>query len=568
MATKNKNYAQIALRYAQDVVGGKILACQWVIKACQRHLNDLGKASDAKYRYRFDAGKAFDVCFFIEQLKHVKGAWAGQQVILEPWQVFSIACVFGWVEKETGYRRFKAVYEEEPRKNAKSTKVAGVALYMLVADGEAGAEVYSTATTGDQASIVFSIAQQMARKCEFLAETFGLQNNAHNLFVQETGSKFKALNAEGSSLDGLNTHFNSNDELHAHKDRALFDVMRSSMGSRKQGLMWNITTAGTNLIGVCYEQRAYLTKILDGVIEDDSFFGIIYTIDDGDDWRDPKIWAKANPNLDVSVFISDMESECLKAINSPASLNNFLTKKLNVWCNANTSWMNMTKWQECANQDLRLSDFAGKPCYVALDLASKIDIAAKVKLFPIDGGKRFAVFGNYYIPEAMLEKKENINAAQYHAWVRQGHMIATPGNIIDYEYIKDDLLEDARNFEVAEIAYDPFQATQFVIEMGKEGLTMIEVGATVKNFSEPMKRLEALAQAGLIEYDGDPVLTWMMSCVTAHYDKKENIFPNKESRDAKIDGVVALIMALNRAQLMDDVSDELPVYESGGVTIL
>lgn len=564
MSDDKKTYGQRGLQYALDVVAGRIVAGEWVIKACRRHIEDLKKQADKNYPFVFDDERAENICEFIEKLKHVKGKWADTFIVLEPWQIFIATCVFGWVAKSTGYRRFKVVYLEEGRKNAKSTFLAAVGLYMLVADGEAGAEIYSAATTGEQANIVFSAAQQMARKSKDLCSAFGIQINAHNLSVQGTQSKYRALNSEDNSLDGLNPHLGGLDELHAHKTRGLFDVISSAMGSRTQPILWIITTAGTNLIGICYEQRTYVTKILDGVFEDDSYFGIIYSIDKDDDWKDPSVWVKANPNLGVSVYVDDMERECTRAKNNPAALNNFLTKRLNVWCNANSAWMNMDKWRSCFVKGLRLEDFEGQPCFVGLDLASKIDIAAKVLLFPLDD-RKFAVFGKYYIPASRLDPDNNNNAAQYNAWARDGRLVVTPGNIIDFRFIKEDLLADAKKFDLLEVGYDPFQATQFVVEAGEEGLTMVEVGATVRNFSEPMKWVEALVETRALQHDGDPVLAWMMSCVTAHYDKKENIYPNKEGRDSKIDGVVAMLMAFNRAQYENR---DASVYEERGLVVI
>lgn len=563
-----KNYTQIGLKYAQDVVAGKVIACQLTIKACQRHLDDLERVGNEDFPYVFDEIKAANVCIFVENLQHVKGIWANQKIKLEPWQVFILMNVFGWLHRDTGFRRFKNVYIEVPRKNAKSTLTAAVALYMLTEDGEEGAEIYSAATSSNQARIVFDAAQAMARKSPAFCNAYGVTVLANNISVIDKNSKYEAVHAQGKRLDGLNSHFASNDELHAHPDRTVYDVMETSMGSRTQPILWNITTAGTNLIGICSEQHDYTENLVNKVFVDESYFGIIYTIDEGDDWKDPKVWAKANPNLDVSVFIQYMDDKCRKAINSPASLNNFLTKHLNVWCNSDAAWLNIEDWHKCNDPAIAMSLLVGEPCYIGIDLASKVDIAAMVLLFPRPD-KKFLVFGKYYIPERRLNPQHNPNSAQYHAWVRDGRMTATPGDIIDYSYIKDDLLEFVKQFNVLEVAYDPFQATQFVVEMGKEGFaSMVEVGATVKNFSEPMKRLEALIISKNIQHDGDPVMTWMMSNITAHEDKKENIFPNKKNREAKIDGAVAAIMALNRAQFENTDSKEPAPYAGGGVTFI
>jgi len=348
-----KDHVKDANKYIEQVLSGAVPACEWVKKACQRQVDDLAQDD---FQFEFSQDKANRVCNFVELLPHVKGIWAGQLARLEPWQKFILATVFGWVDKSTGLRRFRTVYIEVPRKNGKSFLTSAVALYMLVADGEAGAEIYSAATTREQAKIVFQSAQQMVRKSPALKAKFGIGVGAHNLHILSSASKFESLSAEGSTLDGLNIHFASNDELHAHKTRMVYDVIETATGARAQSLIWNITTAGSNQAGICFELRSYLTKILNNVFDDDSMFGIIYTIDPpkkgvngkpdfkGDDWTKPEAWIKANPNYDVSVFPNDIERLARKAMEISSAQNNFLTKRLNCWVNADTACMNMVKW--------------------------------------------------------------------------------------------------------------------------------------------------------------------------------------------------------------------------------
>jgi len=444
-----------------------------------------------------------------------------------------------------------------------STISSAIGLYMAFMDGEGGAEVYSVATTrdqakiGDQAKIVFNDAQAMARRTPPLLSRKGVSVLAHNINQVETASKFEALSAEGNSLDGLNVHLGIIDELHAHKTRIVFDVIETATGAREQSILWLITTAGSNRAGICYEQRTYLTKILNNVIEDDTYFGIIYSIDEGDDWTDSKIWEKANPNYGVSIFPDDIERLCAKAQSMPTAQNNFLTKRLNVWVNADTSWMDMLSWDACADTTLDIADFEGDPCWVALDLASKVDMAAMMTLFRKDGV--YYVFGKYYLPEETIESSGN---SQYQGWDIQGLLTATPGNVIDFEYIENDLKELAARFEVLSVPYDPHQATQFAVRMNQEGMPMVEVRPNVLNFSEPMKELEALVLNKKLVHNGDPILTWMISNTVCHLDVKDNIYPRKERPENKIDGVVALIMALNRALT---VEEQISIYDSRGV---
>jgi phage terminase large subunit-like protein len=557
---KEKNYVAIAARYAGDVVSGKILACKWTIKACQRQIDDLEKAKSKSYLYKFDKEKASRICRFIELLPHIKGEWAknGARIELQPWQIFILTTVFGWIRKDTGLRRFKTAYLEMPRKNGKSSLSSGVGIYCCCADGEAGSETYSAATTRDQAKIVWQDAWNMVQRSPGLKKAFGVSTTAHAISQISTASRFQALSAEGNSLDGLNIHCAIVDELHAHRTRKVFDVLETATGARTQPLLWLITTAGFDRSGICYEQRTYLTKILDGVVKDDTYFGVIYTIDDEDDWSDPRIWEKANPNYGVSIFPEDIERLCAKALKMPSAQNNFLTKRLSVWVNADTAFFNMAALAKCADLNIWPGDFAGERCWIGIDLASRRDMAPMVQVFEIDGN--FHAFSRFYLPESEIEESGN---SQYTGWAKQGLITITPGNIIDFGYIEDDLREISKEFQVVEVAYDPFQATQFATRMLAEGFPMVEMRAAVRTFSEPMKFLDALITDGKFHYNGDPILTWMFSNVVAHYDNKDNVYPRKERPENKIDGVVALIMALGRAMIGSGVQAK-SIYETRG----
>jgi phage terminase large subunit-like protein len=558
--TPTRSYTTIARQYARAVVTGKVSTGKWVQLACQRQLNDLDRFRGKDSPYRFNPtlsdklGRSFqpadNLCAFIERLPHVKGPLAGQPIHLEPWQVFILTTVFGWM-KADGKRRFRRAYIEVPRGNAKSTLSSALALYMLAADGEGGAEVYSLATTRDQARIVFGDAQTMARKSAGFRKRFGVGVGAHNLHVLATGSKFEALSAEGSTLDGLNIHFGCIDELHAHKTRTVYDVVETGTGKRDNSLLWVITTAGSNRSGICYEIRTFVTRLLDRVFDDDSQFGIVYGIDD-DDWTLETSLVKANPNWGISVRPEVLAPLQAKAMQMPSAVNNFKTKHLNEWVNADTAWMDMRSWDRCADPGLDLDAYAGQPCWIGLDLASKTDIAALLLVFAhaeIDGA--FAVFGRYYLPEDTVHATGN---SQYPGWMGSGRLTVTPGNVIDFSWIEADLSDFASRFAIQAVAFDPFQATQLSTRMLAEGLPMIEVRPTVLNFSEPMKTLEALVLQEKLIHDGDPVLGWMASNVVAHLDAKDNIYPRKERPENKIDGIVALIMGLSRIMVHSESS--------------
>ena len=561
------DYVAKANSYIEKVLKKEILACKWVKLACKRQKNDLKRAkTDKNFKYHFNEDAANRICAFIEKMPHVKGReWKSKYIILEDWQCFQYTTVFGWVHKDNpNRRRFKVAYTEVPRKNAKTTGCAPVGLYLLRHDGEPGADIYSAATTRDQARIVFSIASRMANKRADWRDECGVEVLKTAIVHEESGSSFSPLSADDKTLDGLNVYGAIIDELHAHKTRAVFDVIETAMGSRTQALMWIITTAGVDQAGICYEQRNYVTKILEGVIQDDTYFGIIYTIDDKDDWTKPESWIKANPNWGVSVRPEEIERLAKKAMQLPSAVNNFLTKHLNVWVQSDRAWMNMLRWEKQKDETLNLDDFAGEICYIGIDLASKRDIAAMMLLFErlVEGTYHYYPFGFYFLPEDTIAESLN---SQYEGWARAGHFQVTPGNIIDFEQIEEMLSSFEGRFNIREVLYDPFQATQFATRMLDRGFPMIELGATVKNFSEPMKELEALVYSGQIHHPGNPVLTWAVSNVVCHTDFKDNIFPRKELPQNKIDPVVALIMCMNRAIVNREPASP---YETRGILTL
>lgn len=553
------SYLQRTTDYAQRCVAGTEGAGRLEVLAATRFLRDVERQGMAEFPYLLDEARGTRACRFHELLPHIKGEWAKPvyvdgkfvyaKIRLEDWQVFIEFQLFAWVHMDTGLRRFRRSYEEIARKNAKSTRVAARQLYLLTADGEPGAHCYSAATTGDQAREVFDVSRNMAlREPEFLTR-FGVQVGKHDIIVPDSASSYRPLNAEGSTLDGLNIHSGVVDELHAHKTRAVWDVLDTATGARSQPLLSGITTAGSDRAGICYELRSYTIKVLESVVPDETWFGAVFTIDDGDDWRDPAVWRKANPNLGVSVKLDDMQAACRKAEAMPSAVGNFLTKRLNVWVNADSAWMDMRAWERCANPALTIDDIKHLPCWVPLDLASKVDIAAApVIAHDADANKWYCVTrGRFWLPERAVEVGSN---SQYDGWVRAGHLVATPGEVTDYDQIEEQLRADARTLaDLREIPFDPFQATQLSGHMLAENLPMVEMRPTVLNLSEPMKQLEALVLQGRarFEHDANPAMDWMISNVVCHRDNKDNIYPRKERAEAKIDGPVAAIMGIGRA---------------------
>lgn len=555
-------HVEASLRYAKDVVAGKIPACELTKLACERQLKDLKrKYNPVTWPYVFDLRKAERICRFIEKLPHIKGEWGNKLLVLEPWQCFYFATKHGWVFKETGYRRFRTSYLEVPRKNAKSTMSAGETLYMVSADGENGAECYSAATTKKQARIVFDTARKMARKVPDFLRKYGVVVQANAIIVDGTDSVAEPVSAEADNLDGLNVHYASVDELHAHKTRAVYDVIETGCGARTQSMLSVITTAGTDINGICYELRDYLRKVLERVFNDESFFGIIYTIDEGDDPYSEAAFRKANPNYGISIKFGYLENLARKAKRSLASRSNFLTKHLNVWAQSDAALIDMRRYNRCDAIATKIEDFVGLPCFVGLDLASKIDIAAMVLVFVKDG--LWYVFSKFYLPEDTVEENESTTTNHYAKWAAEGWLTLTPGNVIDYDTIEDDLRDVCKMFDVQSVGFDPWQATQMANNLMKENIPMVEVPNQVKNFSAPLKEIQGLVASEKLRPGGNPVMRWMMSNVVGHYDKKDNVYPNKERPENKIDGVVALIIAMARAILHEETASS--VYETRGL---
>jgi len=578
-----------AREYCRQVLSGELPACKFVRQACQRQVNDLARAAanDPTFPYYFDEAAAARACRFLEQLPHVKGPKREQLLVLELWQCFIVTTVHGWKRRSNGMRRFRRAYIEVPRGNGKSFLLSGEGLLGLCADGEGGADIFSAATTTEQANITRGDADAMLTTRPVLAQKLGLKQTAHAIYQPSSNSTFKALSREAKNQEGKNIHFALVDELHAHPTRDVWDVVIMGAGKRQQSLVWAITTAGTDMAGICYEVRDGVVKMLDGA-SNEQLFGIIYTIDgdgsgkdSGDDWRTEAAWIKANPNWHASIDQDLFRMEATEAMQTASKENNFKTKKLNVWCNADVAWMQMAAWDACADPAMKDADFAGQVCNGGLDLASKIDIASKAKLFwkdlpagtelqQVDGAevsvpkyeRHYFIFVKHFLPEGAVERSKN---SQYEGWVKQGWLKTTPGDVLDFEAVKEELRADRRQHQVKEVAFDPWQATQLANEMQAEGLAMVELQPNVQNFSAPMKELEALVLAKRLHHNGDPVLRWMVSNVVCHRDAKENIYPRKQKPENKIDGVVAALSALNRAML---APVQISVYETRGFLTL
>lgn len=561
-----RDYAAVAEQYAREVVAGSIVACKWVIKACARHLNDLQRASsDEQYPFRFDAEQANKFCAQAEKYPHIKGKWANrkERLHLEPWQCFSFCVPFGWLRKTTSKRRFREIYLCVPRKNAKSTMAAAIGNNMLTIDGEHGAEVYSGATSEKQAWEVFGPARLMMLGTPPLLKEHGVEVLARSIVREQDNSCFKPI--IGKPGDGASPSCAIVDEYHEHPTSDMVDTMVTGMAAREQPVLLIITTAGTDLAAPCYDKHKEAEKVLDGVLLNEELFAIIYSIDEGDEWSEPAALRKANPNLGVSADEEFLLSQQRQAITNPAYQNRFKTKHLNVWCAAKVAGINMHQWRKCADTSLTLEKFKGQPMWGALDLASKSDVCSFAQLFtkmlptPVEGPdgrvttqmqRHYYAFTRNYLPEETIEET-GPNQQSYRKWLAQLRLVATPGAEIDFDIVRDDVVAYSKQFAMQEVVYDPWRAAQLAQQLLKEGATMIEMPQNARHMGAAFDEFTTAIKSGRFHHDGDPVLEWMASNVVAKTVIKGLTVPAKEKPMQKIDGIVAIIMAIGRAMVAE-----------------
>jgi phage terminase large subunit-like protein len=555
-----------ARRYAREVVKGKIPACKYVVQACQRFLDDLEASKNKNFPFTFNRAYAEHACAFIEALPHTKGQWAAKKenIVLQPWQTFIVCNLFGWVEKKTKLRRFREFYGEIPRKNGKSLLAAAIGLLLFSADGEHGAEVYSGATSEEQAWEVFRPAKIMAEKTKEFREATGTEVAAKSLFIVGNGSRFKPV--IGKPGDGPSPHGAIVDEYHEHLVDDLYSTMKTGMGSRTQPMMFVITTAGTDLAGPCYSLRGDAIKVLEGTINNDRLFAVVYTIDEDDNWVLPETLIKANPNYDVSVSGQYLKQQQQEAIDSARKQNTFKTKHMNVWCHARSPWINMENWHKAADPTLVVERFENCSAKAGVDTASKKDLTAWVRVFKetVDDIDHYYVFAKHWLPELTAEEPDK---KHYGEWLNTEHLKTTEGNMIDLDVIEEDIQAATEIHKISDLGFDPWGAYQLAsnLQEGKNGrkITVTEIPMTVKHLSEPMKHIEALVDAGRVHHNGDPILAWCVSNVTVKPDANDNIFPRKERDEQKIDAAVAMILAFNRELFGEDEKES--VYKTRGI---
>lgn len=603
-----KNYTEIALQYCDDVLSGKILAGRKVKLAAKRHLTDLSKVSDPEYPYFYSPEQAHRVCQFCEFLTHTKGRWQGEPFLLAPFQVFLTCAIFGWLRKKDSLRRFSQVFALIPRKNGKSALAAAYGLYALLADGEKGGEVYCVANSEKQALEVFRVSFQMAKSSPELIDYYGVQfsgttRNPTSIYTPSDFSRYEPL--IGDPPDGSSPSFAVCDEVHEANDSRAIDTMSTGMGARSQGVLFCISTAGINLASPCFTMYQEAIKILEGSLQKEYMFCIIFDADEEDDYQDFSTWIKANPGYLISVNEEYLRIKYDETINSISKRNINQCKHLNRWNNSAESFIDMLRWEQCKDTSLKFEDFYGKECVVALDLANKIDLCAM--LFAFKHFKRVVhincpkcksgvtvfddvnicsneecgwkqpvltegvvVFGKYYQNEERIAKLEN---EHYRRWVAEGVLTSTEGSMTDFHKIESDLKEISKLVRIKELTFDQREAAYFITNVQSwANFECVETPQTASVISEPMKTVEMMIYANTIWHNGDNLLTWCMSNVVRKQSKGAGVtkyyYPTRQSEALKIDAAVALIMCIGRIMVLEDSGAYQSRVEKGEERVL
>lgn len=525
--------------------------------AAKRFLGDLKRAGKRSCEFVWSPAKANEACEFLELLPHVEGIWAKATIQLEPAQVFFLCNLFGF-RRLDGSRRFTTALFAVARKNAKSALAAGILLYVYCTEPENGPQVVSAATTGDQARIVWGVAKRMVERTADLAEAFTLEAFANAIARYEVGGTFKPINAKASTQDGLNPSAVSFDELHAHKTRDLYDVLRSASGARKSPLFLYTTTEGYENPGPWAEVRKFAFNVLEEVVEADHFLALYYALDDADDDFDETKWVKANPLLGVSVSLSTMRELAKEAKQQPGALAEFRIKRLNRPAAAAEAWIDLRKWKRCGGP-VPLEELVGAPCWAALDLASTRDMCAARFLWLKEDV--WYTWGRFWVPQAAIAQRTERGSVPYAPWVAGGQMQQTDGDVADYAQIERDVLADCARFSPREVAYDTWNASDLANRLVTAGLPMVQFIQGPKSYNPGFQALERAYIAGKLRHGGDPVLTWNAANLVPRRDANMNMAPDKKRSAEKIDGMAALLMCFARAAVATEAAAIPAVYE-------
>lgn len=521
-------------------MSGKIVSNRLTKLMVERHIKDLQHGLERGLWFDEEKGNGA-INFFEEILKHSQGKWANTAFILEDFQAFRMWCLFGWQSSTTGGRRFKKSYVEIPRKNGKSTEAAGAALLAYTMDGESGAQIYAAATKKDQARIVFREAQNMVKSSQDLQEV--LKVYAHSIVEKDGAGYFHCLSSDTKSMDGLNIHCATVDELHAHSNRDIMDLIETATSARVQPLIYAITTAGSNRNSICYEHHELVTKVLEGSLVDDSLFGAIYSIDENDDWHDQESWFKANPNLGVSKSLQYMKEQFEKAVNNPTNVNTFLRLDLNVWTDSVTRWVTDDLWMKGA-KEINIDKLKGRKCWIGVDLASVSDTTALAILFEPDENGEQCVLFKCYLPESTLYTGTRAQFHNYHFWARDGFLTMTKGATTDYKKVIADLLELKELYNVQLVGIDRWNSSNFYNELYDLGFDCVGFGQGYKSQTPAINGLEGLLLENKLIHGGNPVARWQCGNAMLDNDAAGNKKFNKKKSTEKIDLMAALSTAV------------------------
>ncbi|MFZ3172065.1 MAG: terminase TerL endonuclease subunit [Carboxydocellales bacterium] len=557
------------IEYSNDILEGRIVACQKHKWACSRFLKDLSRQGTEDFPYIFIEAKAERFFDWMRMFKHTKGVLAGQRIEPHIIQKFNFGNLYGWVHQETGRRRFKKSYWQVSRKNAKSQSEACVGTYETFAYGISASEVYCAATKRDQSKIVWDEARMMLEKCPEMKGKFKIAYGI--IFHPRSESKMLTLSKEdGKTGDGFNPQCGIVDEYHAHPTSEIYDIIDSGMGARPESLMMIITTAGFDLNAPCYRvEYAYVVLILDpdSDVENDEYYVMINELDKDDDIKDESVWPKANPIVcSYPEGIEKLRSDLKIALDAPEKMRNFLTKRMNVWIDQKAGgYMLMDKWKACGVDEM--PDTKGKECFVGIDLASKIDLASTGFEIPLEDGL-YAVYSHSFIPEDTLVAKRKTDKVPYDLWLKQGWLTTTPGAVVDYNFIEQYIKDTAKEngWIIKELDFDPYNATQFAQNMQNEGYEAVEIRQGVKTLSEPTKNFRELVYARKILHNKNPVLYWALSNAVTRQDHNENIMLDKSKTVQRIDPIAAVINAHTRAMVVP--VNKKSIYEERGVLSL
>ena len=518
-------------KYANDVIAGKVLACEYVKLACQRYL-DYFNRDDIVFKPK----KVDRVINFIGQLKHFTGSHNGKPFNLEPWQKFIVYSIYGWYYKD-GTRMVRNAYIEVARKNGKTALVAALCLYHLIYDGEANAQVILSATSAKQAKICFDMCSNFLKPLDPKSKYF--KRYRDSIKFDATTSSLHVVAADASRLDGYNASMFVCDELHEFKDGSVFNVLQSSQGMRENPLGVCITTAGFNRSSFCYSMRSSMVELLHGKKEDDSQFAIIFTLDNNDDYEDENNWGKSSPNLGITVKPAYLRQQAQQAKNNPTLLTSYLTKLQNIWLSSSEEWI-AADYIYKSQRQWQYQDFEEPFAYLGVDLGSTSDLTCVSVMIPNDDKYYFRNY--YFIPSEQLSV--NPNRELYRVWQQQGHLFVTPGNVTDYDAILTEILKINEKLQIIQVSYDQWNATQFAINATEQGINLLPYSMSIGSLNRPTKEMARLILSGKVVMYTNPIDNFCFENVVIKRDFNDNERPTKEAYNNKIDGVLAMIMSL------------------------